>query len=119
MELLDGASVRSLLSRGPLSIERLLAIGAQVADALAAAHERCIVHRDLKPENVLVTADGRAKILDFGLAQFTLEERRPQRRDPHLPHRGGRGDGHGRLHVAGAGAGTRASTSAPTSSRWA
>jgi predicted ATPase len=74
MELLDGASVRSLLSRGPLAIERLLSIGTQVADALAAAHEKSIVHRDLKPENVLVTVDGRAKILDFGLARFTLEE---------------------------------------------
>jgi predicted ATPase/serine/threonine protein kinase len=73
MELVDGASVRALLSQGALPTERVLAIGAQVADALAAAHERWIVHRDLKPENVLVTADGRAKVLDFGLAQFPLE----------------------------------------------
>jgi predicted ATPase/serine/threonine protein kinase len=74
MELLDGASVRSLLRQGALSTERLLAIGAQVADALAAAHEKNIVHRDLKPENVMVTADGRAKVLDFGLARFTPDE---------------------------------------------
>ena len=74
MELVDGSSVRELLAEGPLSIERVLTIGAQVADALAAAHERSIVHRDLKPENVVVTADGRAKILDFGLARFTPED---------------------------------------------
>jgi predicted ATPase len=74
MELVEGASLRALLAVGPLSTERLLAIGAQVADALAAAHEKSIVHRDLKPENVVVTSDGRAKILDFGLAQFTPGE---------------------------------------------
>ena len=84
------ASLRTLLGPGALPIDRLLAIGAQVADALAAAHEKSIVHRDLKPENVVVTADGRVKILDFGLAQFTPREEQGSGEfpDPHTPPRG-------------------------------
>ena len=70
MELVDGASLRALLNGGGLPVERLLALAAQVADALAAAHAKGIVHRDLKPENVVVTQDGRVKVLDFGLARF-------------------------------------------------
>lgn len=69
MELVDGLSLRETLKKGPIPLRRLLDIAAQVADGLAAAHECGIVHRDLKPENVMLTKEGRVKILDFGLAR--------------------------------------------------
>ena len=70
MELVEGRTLREILGGSALPARRVLDIGAQIADGLAKAHEAGIVHRDLKPENVMVTKDGLAKILDFGLAKL-------------------------------------------------
>ena len=74
MELVEGRTVRELLDEGPIPVRKLLNVGAQIADGLARAHEAGIVHRDLKPENLMVTKDGRVKILDFGLAKLSQPE---------------------------------------------
>lgn len=72
IELLQGATLREKLSAGPLPPRRATECALQIAQGLAAAHERGIVHRDLKPENLFITKDGRVKILDFGLAKQTV-----------------------------------------------
>jgi len=69
-ELLEGETLRSVLDRGALSPRKAIEHAVQIAQGLAAAHEKGIVHRDLKPENVFLTRDARIKILDFGLAKM-------------------------------------------------
>src|SRR3954470_10715344 len=69
-ELLEGETLRTILDRGTLPQRKTIDYGVQIAQGLAAAHEKGIVHRDLKPENLFVTRDARVKILDFGLARL-------------------------------------------------
>jgi serine/threonine protein kinase len=71
MELVDGHALNELIQRKPLPLMQTLKIGIQVADALAKAHAAGIIHRDLKPANILVSKDGNAKVVDFGIAKLT------------------------------------------------
>jgi serine/threonine protein kinase len=81
MELVEGQSLSELARAGKLTTEEVTRYGAQIADALAHAHDRQIVHRDLKGANVVITHEGRVKVLDFGLA------RRLQQASPDSPTR--------------------------------
>jgi TolB-like protein len=69
MELVEGQALGQSIPAGGMPVARLVEIGAELADALSAAHAKGIVHRDLKPANVMLTSDGRVKVLDFGLAK--------------------------------------------------
>src|SRR5882762_11702588 len=70
LELVDGPTLADRIAQGPIPLDEALAIAAQIAEALDAAHERGIIHRDLKPANIKLTATGRVKVLDFGLAKL-------------------------------------------------
>jgi Tol biopolymer transport system component len=86
MELLQGETLRTRLHAGTPSLRKTLDWARQIAEGLAAAHEKGIVHRDLKPENLFITHDGRVKILDFGLAKVQEPHYAPEAGDNSPTH---------------------------------
>ncbi len=77
MEFVDGRSVKEMLASGPVGVDRTIDIGVQVAKALDYAHRAGVVHRDVKPHNIIVTPEGAAKLVDFGIAYEAATGRLP------------------------------------------
>jgi len=87
MDLVEGRPLRDVIEKGGMPLDSLLRCAIAITDAVAAAHQRGIVHRDLKPANVMVPSDGRAKVLDFGLAKIhEVEATAAGESSTHLPN---------------------------------
>src|SRR5882672_8094573 len=84
MELVEGKSLQEVIPRGGLPLSTVCEYGAQIGSALAYAHEHGVVHRDLKTANVMITPEGRVKVLDFGLAKRLKDSQGGDRGDPGL-----------------------------------
>ena len=112
MAFVDGRSLANKVAAGPLPPREAAALVCEVAEAVHYAHSRGVIHRDLKPANILLDAEGRPKVTDFGLAKRLEGEQRPDGQRP--------GDGHAQLHGprAGRGAG-RCRHPGATSTAWA
>jgi serine/threonine-protein kinase len=113
MELVEGEDLAERLKRGPVPVDEALEIARQVSEALEEAHEKGIVHRDLKPANVMLAAEGKVKVLDFGLAKAYAGESASgssghPSQSPTLAHTGTQAGGGGRS--------TSARTSGPLAS---
>lgn len=81
MEYVDGEPLSATVKAGPLSPSRAVAIGLQLTDALAYAHREGIIHRDIKPANVMLTRDGKVKVLDLGIARIASADASAETRD--------------------------------------
>ena len=100
MEYVEGESLARVLRRGALPLDNAIAVGTEIAAALAAAHAKGIVHRDLKPANISLTPDGHAKVLDFGLAKGPATKETSVTGGPQHDHGSRSGDGHPGLLLA-------------------